>query len=425
MADGSLPKPWMDVNEACDMKVTGVTGSNKPMDGVDPREPVRHLYVHVPFCAKVCPYCAFHVHRGGRAEQSRFVDALLREWEAAQALYDCAFETVYLGGGTPSILGAEDFTRMANALHAGVATGGDREWTPEITLEVNPATVTPAKAAAWRRGGVNRISLGAQSFDPAWLKLLGRQHKPEDIVESVQQLRAEGFANIGIDLMFALPSQPVSVWRDTLAAAVACGPDHLSAYALTYEEDTPFLEKLKRGEWTRNDEREAEMFSMTVDFLAGHGLYAYEISNFARPGRESRHNRAYWLGRDYLGLGPSAVSTLQGRRWRNAPDTQAYVEALLTLPGDGKGLAPRVDEEVVTEEIRQRERIMFGLRMREGVALEDLATLAAFGSDSPVAHVQASTENIVREGLAVREEGRLRLTPRGRLVADSIAELFV
>ncbi|HSI83562.1 MAG: radical SAM family heme chaperone HemW [Candidatus Methylacidiphilales bacterium] len=417
---------------------------------------VRHLYVHVPFCAKVCPYCAFHVHRGGRAAQTRFVDAMLQEWRLTRARHTCSFDTIYFGGGTPSILAPEDFLRLAGELRGGLAgsSGGNE---PEVTLEVNPATVTPAKAAAWRQGGVNRISLGAQSFDPAWLKLLGRQHQPRDIVESVQQLRAEGFANISIDLMFALPSQPISVWQDTLAAAVACGPDHLSAYALTYEEDTPFLEKLKRGEWTRNDEREAEMFSLTVDYLASHGLHAYEISNFARPGYESRHNRAYWLGRDYLGLGPSAVSTLGGRRWRNAPDTEAYVTALLAGDAEGNGegqnngdglnaspdqpdaensalaQAPRVEEEEISDEIRQRERIMFGLRMREGVALEDLVRLASFGAESEGGSASQSAatgvpppeDHIVREGLAVREDGRLKLTPRGRLVADSIAELFV
>ncbi len=278
---------------------------------------IRHLYVHTPFCAKVCPYCAFHVHLGGAAVQREFVAALRREWRLAREEFPLALETVYFGGGTPSILSAELFTELAAELPE------EKSWT-EFTLEANPATVTPEKAAAWRAAGVNRISLGAQSFDPEMLRLLGRQHGPEEIAPTCALLREHGFSNLNIDLIFALPGQTEAAWETTIQAALACRPDHVSAYALTYEEDTPFFEKLRRGEWRQDEAREIAMFERTRELLGAAGLVDYEISNFARPGCESRHNLAYWRGADYLGLGPSACSTIGARRWKNVPDTTAY-----------------------------------------------------------------------------------------------------
>ena len=201
---------------------------------------IRHLYIHVPFCARICPYCAFHVHRGGVEEHRAFVAALRREWRAAREEFPLGLETIYFGGETPSILSAELFSELAEELPRERAI-------PEFTLEVNPATVTEAKARAWRAAGVNRISLGAQSFDAAMLELLGRQHGPKDVAETCDLLRAHGFENINIDLMFALPGQSLALWESTLAAALAYRPEHVSAYALTYEEDTPFFEK--RGLW--------------------------------------------------------------------------------------------------------------------------------------------------------------------------------
>ena len=199
----------------------------------------------------------------------------------------------------------------------------------EFTLEVNPATVTAEKAAAWREAGVNRISLGAQSFDATLLKTLGRQHAPEDIPATIELLRWHGFDNINLDLMFALPGQSEGQWEETLRAALACAPRHISAYALTYEEDTPFFEKLSTGEWRQDEQREITMFERTRTALAKAGLFDYEISNFALPGFESRHNLAYWRGAEYLGLGPSACSTIGGLRWRNVPNTAAYVKRIV------------------------------------------------------------------------------------------------
>lgn len=361
---------------------------------------IRHLYVHVPFCAKICPYCAFHVHRGGAAEQREFVAALRAEWQPAREEFHLAPETIYFGGGTPSILSAELFSELAEELPR------EQGW-KEFTLEVNPATVTPQKAAAWKAAGVNRISLGAQSFDAEMLKLLGRQHAPEDISQTCVLLREHGFENINIDLMFALPGQSETKWEETLQAALACDPKHISAYALTYEEDTPFFEKLQRGIWRLDEAREITMFERTREILGAAGLVDYEISNFALPGFESQHNLAYWRGADYLGLGPSACSTIGAMRWRNVSDTKAYVERI------ARNESVREEKETLDAATRAKERIMFGLRMREGVALTE------FGPD------MSRLKELETHGLAFEDAGRVRLTPRGQLVADSVAGMFV
>jgi oxygen-independent coproporphyrinogen-3 oxidase len=361
---------------------------------------IRHLYVHTPFCAKICPYCAFYVHQGGPAAQRDFVTALRTEWQRAREEFQLAPETIYFGGGTPSILSAELFTELAKEIPRDPAPA-------EFTLEVNPATVTDEKAAAWRAAGVNRISLGAQSFDAEMLKILGRQHAPEDIPETCRLLRQHDLDNINNDLMFALPDQSEAKWEETLRATMACEPKHISAYALTYEEDTPFFEKLQREEMRQDEPREIAMFVHTREVLASAGLIDYEISNFALPGFEARHNLAYWRGADYLGLGPSACSTIGGLRWKNVPDTRAYAERIQ------RGESVREELEEITAATRTKERIMFGLRMREGVALGE------FGPDA------GPLRDLAAQGLTFEEAGRIRLTPRGQLVADSVAGMFV
>lgn len=359
---------------------------------------IRHLYVHIPFCAKVCPYCAFYVHGGSAGLQKRFVAALRKELSVARKKFDLQLETIYFGGGTPSMLNADLFLMIAESL---------QDFKPgEFTLEANPATVTEAKTAAWKWAGVNRVSLGAQSFDPDYLKLLGRQHTPEDIPETIALLRGAGFANINIDLMFSLPMMKDTTWDRTLTAALACHPQHLSAYALSYEEDTPFFERLQSGEWKTDEDREIRMFNTTLDVLREAGLDAYEISNFAKHGFESVHNLAYWRGEDYLGVGPSACSTIGTQRWKNIEDTEAYICRV------DRDECLRTEIEIVTPEIRQRERIMFGLRTREGV---DLSLVTEHGN---------TVCRLIEEGLAQSLGKRLVLTPRGRLVADSIAEQF-
>ena len=363
-------------------------------------EAIRHLYLHVPFCSRICPYCAFYVHRGGTEAQRNFAKALMAEAELAKRAFPLDLETVFLGGGTPSLLPAETWGPLMAALPP-------RRPGAEITLETNPITVTEEKAAAWREAGINRISLGVQSFDPDFLKVLGRDHTPEIVERSMALLREAGFDNVNIDLMFALPGQPTEGFKTTLKRAVALQPQHISAYALTYEEDTPFFERLNRGEWTRDEAAEIEMFEGAARYLAAAGLPFYEVSNYARPGFESRHNRAYWRGADYLGLGPSACSTVGAERWTNVKDTARYAAEVEA------GRLPVGEREPLPPETRLRERIMFGLRTREGIERTALAGR------------EAEVKEAMGDGLAEWKEDRLVLTRRGRLLADSVAGLFV
>jgi oxygen-independent coproporphyrinogen-3 oxidase len=360
---------------------------------------IHHLYVHIPFCAKICPYCAFYVELAGKAEkQKEFVEALCEELDRAKSIYNFELKTIYFGGGTPSMLSAGLFLKVADHL--------PRSKEMEFSIEVNPATVTNEKAKAWKQGGINRISLGAQSFDSDYLKLLGRQHKPSDINETVSVLRNFEFSNINLDLMFALPNQQEEIWNNTLKAALDLKTEHVSAYALTYEEDTPFFEKLQKGEWKTDEAREIEMFEKTVALLENDGIKSYEISNFARPGFECRHNQAYWKGADFLGLGPSAWSSIGEDRFQNIPDTAQYVDRVK------KKVSLKSQEEKITPQLRLKEKIMFGLRTREGIAMENLK------DHEPI------LKDILEQGLAELSEDRVKLTRRGRLVADSVAALF-
>lgn len=380
-----------------------------------PRPTIHHLYVHIPFCASVCPYCAFYVHTGSASDQKRFVQALKREMALLSEVYDLRrLNSIYLGGGTPSMFNAPLFRDLASGLPPQRNNAKI-----EYTIEANPATVTDAKVAAWKEAGVNRISLGAQSFDPGFLKLLGRQHKPRDIPATMKQLRAAGFDNINIDLMFALPNQPEKIWHDTLAQALDCKPDHLSAYGLTYEEDTPFFEHLQHGRFGTeavDEEREKRMFEYTYETLEAAGLKNYEVSNYSRSRFESLHNRAYWHGIDYVSAGPSAWSTVGNERWRNLPDTKKYSALLLDAPPEkpaAKVLTSLQSEtEKLTAKIKRTERVMFGLRTREGVLISDITSHRKI------------CERLIDEGLAYLRWGRLTLTPRGRIVADSIAAEF-
>lgn len=372
-----------------------------------PSPRLRHLYVHFPFCVKVCPYCAFDVERGGSARaQASFVTGISKELQLAQNQYLIELKTLYWGGGTPSLLTPENIAALARVMPISAKRSSRKiEW----TLEANPITVTDARAEAWARAGINRISLGAQSFDPAELSLLGRDHSPDQVTTAVRRLRAHGFSNISVDLIFALPGQTLKTWTRNLDAALACEPEHISCYALTYEPGTPFERRRQAGEFTVNETREGEMLSLAAERLTAAGLPPYETSNYARSGYESAHNRAYWLGKDYLGLGPGAWSTVGRRRWKNRPGSEAYLAALKG------GLPLAVEEERLTPKMRRLERIMLGLRMREGVPVSYISKTRAKKLQ------ELAAEGIVKISAGTRSQ-RITLTPHGRLVVDSVAE---
>jgi oxygen-independent coproporphyrinogen-3 oxidase len=358
------------------------------------------LYIHIPFCHRVCPYCSFYKHTPGGTAIGAFVEALVAE--AAWRLPQCAAapRTLYLGGGTPSMLSPRHLTRLFRALRDLM----DFAALDEVTLEANPATFDAAKARLFRDCGVTRVSLGIQSFAPHVLATLGREHSVAQAQDSVSILRDAGIPSVNLDLMFSIPGQSGADWQATLEQAIAVAPDHISAYNLTYEEDTAFFESLRRGEMREDEDHNAEFFHLADTLLTAAGFDHYETSNYARSGHHSSHNRGYWRGEDYLGLGPSAVSTLANIRHLNVADTDRYVALVGSL---GQAV---VESEPLTPEARRIERIALGLRTNEGIPLSLL--------DGGALERAAS---LATEGLARITADRLLLVHHGRALVDPIA----
>lgn len=357
------------------------------------------VYVHIPFCHRVCPYCSFYKHTPGATPIGTFVDALTAE---ARSRIEAQPRTLYLGGGTPSMLSPGHLTRLFSALHETI----DFSRLDEVTLEANPATFDVAKARLLRELGVTRVSLGIQSFAPHVLKTLGREHSVEEASMSVAILREAGIPEVNIDLMFSIPGQSEADWEATLRHAVSLKPDHISAYNLTYEEDTAFFESLRRGEVRENEDLDASFFHLADELLTAEGFEHYETSNYAKPGRKSSHNQGYWRGEDYLGLGPSAVSTLGGVRSKNVPDTARYVTQIQSI---GNAI---IESETLDAEAWRLERIALGLRTTEGIPLSLLDSTSR-------------AEMLVNEGLATIQNERLILIHHGRALVDPIAAELV
>jgi len=364
---------------------------------------IRHLYFHIPFCPKLCPYCCFYVETGTTNKTTAFLDALLREVEEASPRFTLRPETIYFGGGTPSALTGEQLEYLLGGLRARLDLSALREW----TFEVNPATVRAEKARLLKDTGVTRISLGVQSWDDALLKTLGRVHDAAQAEKTYDTLREAGFDNINIDLMFAVPGQTLAQWQATLGRTIALQPEHVSSYCLTFEEDTAYFRQLQLGTFRQDDDRDADLFEMTMDILPSAGFEQYEISNYARPGRESVHNFAYWRGADYLGFGPSAFSTVGLRRWQAIPDTAEYTRRMLA----GESVEHFVEE--LTPATREGEIAAFAVRTRDGLATGD------------VARWTAAVQEFRDLGFLEERAERLILTRRGKMMADSVAEAFV
>ncbi len=272
--------------------------------------PIRHLYVHIPFCARICPYCAFYKDLLDRSQTARFCEAILRDLDKQCAAFAISAKTIYFGGGTPTALTTSQLEFLLGGFHQRLDLSTLEEW----TIEANPGSVSARKAALLRKLKVNRISLGVQSWDDRLLTILGREHNASQAEKSFHTLRDAGFRNINIDIMFGLPDQSTEQWKATLEKTITLQPEHISAYCLTYEEDTEFFLRQSRGELKPNPDCDAGLFEMTMSILEAAGYQQYEISNYARPGFSSVHNRACWSGKDYLGIGPSAFSTVGMRR---------------------------------------------------------------------------------------------------------------
>lgn len=371
------------------------------------------IYLHVPFCSRVCPYCDFAVQVAKRERRREFTGLLAAEIDRRRGFpFPEGVDTVYLGGGTPSILEPEDLETLFAALRRAFPL---RPGTL-FYLEANPEDVTAENLEAWRELGVTNLSLGVQSFDAAELESLGRRHGPREGREAVERALEAGFETVSLDLIFGLPGQSRAIFQRNLETAVAFGPEHLSLYQLTFHEGTAFGRWLERGELAEMPESEqAELFLLAHEVLGAAGYTAYEVSNWARaPGFRSRHNQKYWHHVPYLGLGPAAHS-FDGRRrsWnvRTLKDYRTRIEA---------GESPVAESEVLGAEELALEAVMLGLRTADGL---DLAALRErFGVDLAALDA-AHFERLEAEGLCRwdREAETLRPTPRGLAVADGLA----
>ena len=373
---------------------------------------MRHLYLHVPFCVRRCSYCDFSIAVRKRIPAQEYVEAVLQE-VTLRGLTDPGpepgeteahgLETLYLGGGTPSLLPPDELATLVTSLRDAFSVTPSRD-VFEVTLEANPEDVTPAHATAWRRAGVNRVSLGAQSFDDRVLTWMHRSHDAARIGGAVRTLRDAGFDNLSLDLIFALPAELQRDWERDLELALTLGPDHLSLYGLTVEERTPLARWISRGAVVApEDDRYAEEYLLAHARLAACGYRFYEVSNACRDGFRSRHNSAYWSGRAYVGLGPAAHSyDGRARRW-NIPAWPAYARAIAA------GRSPVECEEILTPEQRELERLYLALRTDAGLPVTAL--------DRPR---PPSTARWIEHGWAEVNAGRLVCTPQGWLRLDAL-----
>ncbi|MBU9729065.1 radical SAM family heme chaperone HemW [Diplocloster modestus] len=377
------------------------------------------VYIHIPFCVKKCGYCDFLSMSGSEEEQERYVRTLLQKMERTrEAAGQYRVNTIFFGGGTPSILPAPLMGKLMDKLYDLYEV----EPSAEITIEANPGTLTPEKLVSYRKMGINRLSIGLQSTKNEELKLLGRIHTYEEFLENYEQARKAGFENINIDLMSGLPGQSRESWKQTLKKAAALHPQHISAYGLMIEEETPFyllykddVTRRERGEEPKQlptEEAEREMYYDTAGILAEFGYRRYEISNYARPGYECRHNITYWKRGDYLGYGLGAASLMENQRFTVTKDMQAYLtkkyvyEDLMTLSA-----ADQIEE------------FMFlGLRMMEGISLGEFHDQFHRSFWDIYASVFRKLED---QGLLIREKNRIFLSDKGIDVSNYVMASFL
>lgn len=374
------------------------------------------VYLHVPFCTVRCGYCDFNTYTaaelGGGASQASYADTALREIALAGRVLERAglperpVQTVFLGGGTPTILPAGDLVRMLEALRTtwGIAPGA------EVTTEANPDSVTPATLAELADGGFTRVSFGMQSAVGHVLRTLDRTHDPERIPDVVAWARAAGL-EVSLDLIYGTPGESLEDWRTSLEAALATGVDHVSAYALVVEPGTKMAAQVRRGELPAPDgDDEAAKYELADEMLTAAGLHWYEVSNWARtPAQACQHNLAYWRGHDWWGIGPGAHSHVGGVRWWNVKHPRAYAARLEA------GLSPAAGREVLDEESRRLERVLLGVRLAEGLPLADVDPARRGAVAGLVADGLVDGHAAVR-----RADPRVVLTRRGRLLADTV-----
>lgn len=365
------------------------------------------LYIHVPFCATLCVYCDFFSNTDTRYKEP-YLRAIEKEMELrGEYIDDDTLETIYLGGGTPSRLSGNDLERIFNAISRrfSIAEGA------EITLEANPDDIRPDYLSALRDLPINRISMGIQSFRPEDLRLLNRRHDREQAIRAVELCQAHGFTNLSIDLIYGLPGQTPEAWEENLRQAIRLGTPHLSAYHLTYEEGTALYKRLQAGQVEPVDEEvSVTLFHILTERMAEAGFQHYEISNFARPGFHARHNSAYWTGKPYLGLGPSAHSYNRTSREWNVASLPLYLRGI-------ESGQPATERETLDLSTRYNDFIITGLRTMWGISLDKLRT--EFG-EALLAYCQKQALPYIQRGLLRQENDRLALSQAGILLSDGI-----
>ena len=380
------------------------------------------LYIHIPFCLKKCPYCDFYSITD-TSLQPAFMDALASEMRMTRG-GTLQFDTLYMGGGTPSVLDAKAVGRIIKTARQSYEILSDAE----ITLEVNPGTVTPEQLSMYRCSGVNRINIGVQSFDPDHLCFLGRIHSSRDADLAVKWAQKAGYKNIGFDLIYGIPGQTKKSWLLDLQLAVEFEPQHLSCYMLSFEHGTPLYSDRKKGRFEPLAEyRVCELFETTLEFLSDHGYVQYEISNFARETidksgfknsevNRSRHNVKYWTFVPYIGFGPSAHSFLEPKRYWNCADVKKYIQDLEA------GKLPLAGEERLSLEQLMIEAIYLGLRQIEGIAMDVFDKKFGVSFKRMFEEVVSDFEE---KGLMEFSQNRCAMTHRGMLYLDSIASMFI
>ncbi|MBT3191206.1 MAG: radical SAM family heme chaperone HemW [Verrucomicrobia bacterium] len=374
---------------------------------------VQHVYVHVPFCSGKCVYCSFYSEPYDEVRATLYLNALQHELEATTPEHTIAAKTLYIGGGTPSLLSPDQLDRLFGLLRDQLDLTALKEW----TIEGNPGSFTPERIAILRRHGITRISLGAQSMDDGVLAAMGRRHTAIQTQETVSALKNSGFSRIGLDLIACLPGVSNVMWRQTLEQAIALAPSHLSVYSLSAAPGSTLYERRLRGDShpaTSDDEQYA--LAEATSQLEAAGYQHYEVSNYALPDHHCRHNVAVWQGEDYIGFGPAAASRVQRQRWINTPDLALYCQPLES----GSALPRSVD--TLTPQTDAVERFMFSFRLCEGI---NPLTFSAQHGDAASKLLPVWMEKLAameQDGLVMQDRDRWRLTPHGLCFADTVAE---
>ncbi len=426
----------------------GINGRTDPAGAVPPSGMA--LYIHVPFCQTKCPYCDFNTYQGIESLFAPYLDALVTEVELwGRCLGRPRVNTVFFGGGTPSYLPDDSIARIMNAIRSsfalddGAVPENALEVAPEITIEANPGDLSAELCHRLLSAGVNRISFGVQSLDDGMLQLLGRRHTAQQAINAFTTARDAGFDNINLDLMYGLPNQTITQWTDTAQRLAGLEPSHISLYCLTLEEGTPMQSWVRQGRLPEPDpDLAADMYQYARNLLAGAGYHHYEISNWAQPGRASRHNMAYWLNQPYLGVGPGAHSRLGSHRFWTVSSPRTYIanveqwagqqpcfikrlgNRLDSAEGEAvlEGIPPVGGSEYITPDLAAAETMFLGLRLLDGMDLSDAS--AATGANL-AGKYRSQISDLADLGLLERNGVNLRLTPDAYLIANQVFTRFL